>query len=438
MDSYLAPHIEELSKALENVDERVLKDELDKMLNYRVPIEEAKRTILRKFKSSALYPINIGDLKANSKGLEVSGRIIDVREKTVNVEGKKVPISSGIIADSTGASYFTLWKKTSLNTGDVVTIKNVYTRTWQNHVQINAGNRSEIVRLSDDKIPSINELTSQNKKKLFDVTLSDLYLSSVAVVELYHREVNLKNKKTTVIEGVLADETGKLPFTSWASLEGVDIGKIIQFEGAFLQAFKGVPSVNINESTSVSIIESTKDLPFTYETASEPRQPISIEKILDKDGLFEVSIEGNIISLRSGSGVIYRCPTCNRVIFKNKCRVHGTVDGYHDMRIKAIIDDGTGAITVILNRELSEIVYGISMYEAEDIIQNTLSQDAVYEDMRHRLIGKYLGVCGNSSHTEFGPTLVAKSVWVPDSSLDNRVHNLLRRLDEDNYNQEGV
>ena len=111
MDSYLAPHIEELSKALENVDERVLKDELDKMLNYRVPIEEAKRTILRKFKSSALYPINIGDLKANSKGLEVSGRIIDVREKTVNVEGKKVPISSGIIADSTGASYFTLWKK---------------------------------------------------------------------------------------------------------------------------------------------------------------------------------------------------------------------------------------------------------------------------------------------------------------------------------------
>uniref|UniRef100_UPI00397C757A Single-stranded DNA binding protein n=1 Tax=Methanohalobium sp. TaxID=2837493 RepID=UPI00397C757A len=438
MDSYLAPHVEELTKALENVDENKLKDELEKMLNYRVPIEEAKRTILRKFKFNALYPKNIKDLKVNSKGLEVSGRIVDIREKTVNVEGKKVPISSGTIADTTGACHFTLWKKTSLNTGDPVMLKNVYTRTWQNRIQLNVGNRSEIVYLSDDSFPSVEELIRQNTKKLFDVNLSDLYLSSVAVVvELYHREVNLKNRKTTVIEGVIADETAKLPFTSWTSLEGVDIGKVVQFEGAFVQIFKGVPSVNINESTSVDIIESTENYPFTYETVSGTSKPLTIEKVLNKDGLFEVSIEGNIISLRSGSGLITRCPICNRVIFKNKCRAHGTVEGYHDMRIKAIIDDGTGAITVILNRELSEIVYGISMYEAEDIIQNTLSQDAVYEDMRRRLIGKYLGVCGNSSHTDFGPSLVAKSVWVPDNSLDDRVHNLLRRLDTGNYWQKG-
>ncbi|ADI74787.1 nucleic acid binding OB-fold tRNA/helicase-type [Methanohalobium evestigatum Z-7303] len=434
MDNNLAPHLDELTRALENVDENLIKNELEKLLSYRVPVEEAKRTILRKYKSSVLYPKNIGNLKANSKGLEITGRIIDIQNKTVNVKGEKVPISSGIIADSTGACYFTLWEDMSLNIGDALKIKNAYTRKWQNRVQLNIGNRSEITYLSDESLPSVDEITRQNKKKLFDISFSDIYVNSMAiVVELYHREVNVKNRKTTILEGVLADETGKLPFTSWTPLEGVDIGKVIQFEGAFVQTFKGVPSININESTSLEIVDSTENLPFTYETASNTSKPVPIKNILNKDGIFEVSIEGNIISLRSGSGIITRCPTCNRVIFKNKCRAHGTVEGYHDMRIKAILDDGTGAITVILNRELSEIVYGSSMYEAEDIIQNTLSQDAVYEDMRRRLIGKYLGVCGNSSNTDFGPTLVAKSVWVPDGSLDDRVHNLLKRLEGVTY-----
>jgi replication factor A1 len=157
-------------------------------------------------------------------------------------------------------------------------------------------------------------------------------------------------------------------------------------------------------------------------------ESVPISEIMEKDGMFDVIALGNIISIRPGSGIITRCPDCNRVIQKNTCRVHGTVESVKDMRIKAILDDGTGAISVMLNRELSEITYGRSMVEAENIIQKAMSQDAVFEDMRQVLTGKYLAVRGNTSSTEFGVMLVAKSAWMPDNNINERVNALMKRL----------
>ena len=41
----------------------------------------------------------------------------------------------------------------------------------------------------------------------------------------------------------------KAPFTSWIELAGIDIGSIIRIEGAQVRMFRGMPSVNILNST---------------------------------------------------------------------------------------------------------------------------------------------------------------------------------------------
>jgi replication factor A1 len=103
------------------------------------------------------------------------------------------------------------------------------------------------------------------------------------------------------------------------------------------------------------------------------------------------------------------------------------------MRIKAIIDDGTGSIHIMLNCEISEAIYGKSIYDAEKMAHDSISKDVVFEDMRHVLIGKYIAVRGNSSKNEYGVTIVAKSAWYPENDLSKRIDILL-----DNINGKGA
>ena len=216
------------------------------------------------------------------------------------------------------------------------------------------------------------------------------------------------------------------------SVTDADYAKIIdaiEKKGMELMSMKWQRRDAINALPDVASCVAFEEVPFTFESISQKPGPLPIGAILLKDGLFDVTAVGNIISVRPGSGVIQRCPVCNRVIQKNTCRAHGSTESVQDMRIKAILDDGTGAVSVMLNRELSEIVYGRSMFEAEEIIRTAMSQDAVFEDMKRALTGKYIGVRGNSSRTEFGVTLVVESVWSPDDDIKVRVSNLLERLE---------
>ncbi|MCL7411810.1 MAG: Single-stranded DNA binding protein [Methanosarcinaceae archaeon] len=437
MENKLAPHIEELTKALEsisiNVDESQIREELEKLLDFRVPLDEAKRTIIRKFRSASMPVMKIKDITAVLKGFEVTGRIIDVTEKTVNLRGKETVIFSGTLADENGACTFTAWSDYSLKSGDVIRIKNAYSRSWHNRSEVNFGERSNVEKLSDDVLPSMDELTKAPIKKLRDVVNTDLSVSTVAIIlEFSHRNVNIKNEEVTIVEGVLADETAKLPFTSWISLDGLDIGNTIRIEKASVRMFRGVPSLNFNNNTTITAVDtSTEKMPFTFESSNKAPKPTLISEIMENDGMFDVVALGNIISIRPGSGIIIRCPECNRVIQKSTCRVHATVEGVKDMRIKAILDDGTGAVSVMLNQELSEIIYGKSMVEAEDIIQKAISQEAVFEDMRKVLTGKYFAIRGNTSSTKFGIMLVASSAWVPDNDIWIRVNALKKHMGND-------
>ena len=64
-----------------------------------------------------------------------------------------------------------------------------------------------------------------------------------------------------------------------------------------------------------------------------------------------------------------------------------------------------------------------------------ISKDAVYEDLRRFLTGRYLAVRGNSSNGEYGASFVAENAWVPEDDLAVRVVELLRRLGPDEGEQ---
>jgi replication factor A1 len=455
MDEKIAPHLEELTRALGDLEKNDVMAEFNKLLAFHVPPELAKESILRKFKGKQKV-LKIKDLSANLKNFEITCRILDIGSKPIHYkdedlekvqqEKKERPskLYTGILADETGSVMFSSWKELPGSTGDVITIQNAYTRIWQNRIRLSIGEQSLVSKIPDSSLPSASELFRSQKKKLIDIGAVDFSVETVAcVLQLSHKEIIVRGRQSTVIFGVLADETGRLPFTAWNELPGIDIGSIIRIEEAQVRMFRGMPSVNILSNTRISLIgtEEAEKLSFSFESARRDPVQLKIEEIDSRDSMFDIAAAGNVVSVRPGSGIISRCPECGRVIQKGSCRVHGKVEGIRDMRIKAVLDDGTGAMSVMFPREISEIIYGKTLEEAEQIMFSDVSKDAVYEDLKRFLTGRYLAVRGNSSKNEYGTSFVAEHAWVPEDDLAVRAVELLHRLgpgEEDKENKSQV
>ncbi|MDI9394705.1 MAG: Single-stranded DNA binding protein [Euryarchaeota archaeon] len=441
MDEKIAPHLEELTRALGDLEKTGIRAEFDKLLAFRVSPEVAKETILRRYGGKRKI-IKVKDLSVSLKNFEITGRILDIGEKELRPqEGVKEGPSklyTGVLADETGPVMFSSWKELPGSVGDVINIKNAYTRLWQNRIRLSIGEQSLVSKIYDSSLPQLSELSKTPAKKLIDIGAADYSISTTAcVVQLSHREVPVRGKQSKVISGVLADETARLPFTAWIKLPGIDIGSIIRIERAQVHMFRGMPSINLVSSTKVSSVssEEAENLAFTFESAAKDPAPLKIEEIASRDSMFDVITSGNVISVRPGSGIISRCSECSRVIQKANCRVHGKVEGVRDMRIKAVLDDGTESMSVMFPRELAETIYGKTLEEAEQLMFSDISKDAVYEDLRRFLTGRYLAVRGNSSYGEYGVSFVAESAWVPEDDIAVRVVELLRRLGPDEEDQ---
>jgi len=437
MDEKLAPHLEELTRALGNLEKTGIRAEFEKLIAFRVPPDVAKESILRKFGGKRKV-LKVKDLSANLKNFELTGRILDIGEKLISPQGKAQESPSrlytGVLADETGSVLFSSWKELPGSIGDVINVKNAYIRIWQNRIRLSIGEQAPVSPVVDSSLPPLSELSGSKTKKLIDIGTADFSVDTIAcVLQLSYREVLVKGRQSRVISGVLADETGRLPFTSWVELAGIDIGSIIRIEEAQIRMFRGMPSINILSNTKVSSVgsEEAEKISFTFESAAKDPIPIKIEEIASRDSMFDVAAAGNVVSVRPGSGIISRCPECSRVIQKGNCRVHGKVEGIRDMRIKAVLDDGTGSMSVMFPRELAEIIYGKTLEEAEQLMFSDVSKDAVYEDLRRFLTGRYLAVRGNSSKSEFGISFVTENAWVPEDDLAVRTVELLRRLGPD-------
>ena len=177
--------------------------------------------------------------------------------------------------------------------------------------------------------------------------------------------------------GLLADDSGTIKFTLWEasadSLPTLEEGKAYRFEGVVTDEYQGNYSVNINSSTDIE----------------------SVDKSFDTDS--SQSLGGAIVSIKDGSGLIKRCPEedCSRTLNSGRCADHGSVDGEFDLRIKAVLDDGTETYDLVMNDGVTEDLTGVTMEEAQKIAKEELDRSAVANLFEEQLVGEYLQVAAD-------------------------------------------
>jgi len=176
--------------------------------------------------------------------------------------------------------------------------------------------------------------------------------------------------------GLLDDGTGRAKFVAWAKsdLTLLAEGEQYRFENVVSEEYQGNMQVKLNSSTDISVLQGDEK----------------------KDISNDIEMTGSLVALQSGSGLIERCPEedCSRPLKNDRCSEHGDVEGEHDLRIKAVLDNGHETQKIVCDAEMTEELTGIGLDEATDMAMEALDKTVVAEEMRPELLGRYYTVSG--------------------------------------------
>ncbi|WP_423996159.1 replication factor A [Halorubrum trapanicum] len=175
--------------------------------------------------------------------------------------------------------------------------------------------------------------------------------------------------------GLLGDESGTIKFVAFetSDLPELTEGQAYELSNVVTDEYEGSYSVKLNRTTGITEIDEAIEVGDNADT-----------------------VEGALVDIQSGSGLIKRCPEedCTRVLQNGRCSEHGQVEGEFDLRIKGVLDDGETVTEVIFDREATEELTGMTLEEAKDMAMDALDTTVVAEEMGEDVLGRYYRVTG--------------------------------------------
>jgi len=440
----LAPHVHDITRALGNkVSEQEIERELSSYLNvYRVSLDTAKRSIVKKHGGNpASLAVGVSrtlrELIPGEQSVNLLARIVSVNEKDVTPEGQGTKrILYGILGDPTATIPFTAWEPLNapLARGDVVRVQNAYTKEYRGQVQVNFGVRTVVSKEAPDALPEYTPgagVGAAYVGKPTPVRVVDLRegASNIAVtariLSVERREVEVEGTPKTVFSGVLADETGKSQFSAWKDFD-LKEDEVLRIEGAYVKSWRGIPQISFDERATITRLKPDV-LPPADRLAASPR--MWIEDLAERGGGVDVSVRGILIDLREGSGLVYRCPECRRVLRKGACRVHGEVKGEPDLRVKAVLDDGSGALTAVFDRELTEALLDKSLDDCIAAAKEAMSTDVVRDELSDLLVAQPVEARGNVTSDDYGLMMIVESAKMLKVDVQAEAREMLEGLE---------
>jgi replication factor A1 len=348
--------------------------------DFRVPESEARRSVLNYFlKEHGLTPIRGATRGASEKakvsGISEPGKWIDLEVKVLELwDPTSSSISqTGLVGDETGSLKFVKWAKAGipdLEEGKSYLLKNVTTDEYQGRFSVKINRTSEITPLERQvEAKATGQPRGSQSIKISEVSEPGKWVDLRAkVVQLWD-----PNSESISQTGLVGDETGSLKFVKWAKagIPDLEEGKSYLLKNVTTDEYQGRFSVKINRTSEITPLE----------------EDIAV-------GTQAVEFTGAMVDVQKGSGLIKRCPVCKRSLAKGLCGEHGKVEGIYDLRIKGVLDDGKRVQDVLINREITESLIGLTLEEAKKMAMEALDHEVVRGLIEEKLMGRYYTALG--------------------------------------------
>ncbi|MCU0629473.1 MAG: nucleotide-binding protein [Methanoregulaceae archaeon] len=338
---------------------------------FGVPPQEAERTVLNELARDLSIP-DLGSGPGTAAGEEKQLRQLSSGD-WATIEAKVVSLSSsfssaisqtGILADSTGAMRFVVWAKANaprLSVGSWYRFESVVVDEYKGspNLKVHSGT-------------TIKEIASETPLIPESIPIRDLTPGIGSVRAKFIQEWEVSHDRM-LQSGLLGDESGTAKFVIWKEegKERLVPGTVYSIYYALVDEYQGRISLNL---TTATVLPEEGDIPVS-----------------GGEGVFA----GALVHVAPGSGLIKRCPVegCNRVLSRqNYCPVHEIQPGFlYDLRIKGWLDNGRETREILVQREVTEQLTGISLHEAKELAENNpLGMDEVFLRVRERILGRYL------------------------------------------------
>ncbi len=260
-------------------------------------------------------------------------------------------------------------------------------------VPIEEARRSVVSTYLDEAGMERDELSGGTSQEatVADIDAPEMWLDlTVKVVDLWE-----PRSDSIAQVGLVGDESGTVKFTKWAKsdLPELSEGTVYRLGNVVTDEYQGRFSIKLNSTTTI------EELDTDIEVGDDTTE-----------------IEGALVDIQSGSGLIKRCPEddCTRVLQNGRCSEHGDVDGEFDLRIKGVLDDGEEVHEVIFDQEATEELTGIGLEEAQQMAMDALDTEVVADEMRTTVLGRYYRVVGPT----FGRYVLADEIETLTDAVD--------------------
>jgi replication factor A1 len=278
---------------------------------------------------------------------------------------------TGLIGDASGSMKFVKWAKSelpNLELGQSYLLKRMVTDEFQGRFSVKLNRTSQIEPL-EKEVEARPASRAAQAVKVVEITEPGLWVDlKVKVAQLWET-----NSDAISQSGLVGDETGSIKFVKWAKadLSNMEEGKSYLLRNLVTDEFQGRFSVKLNRTSQI--------------------EPLDVDVEI---GSQAAEFSGALVDVQKGSGLIKRCPVCKRSLAKGVCSEHGKVEGTYDLRIKAVLDDGRRVQDVLINRETTERLVGLTLDEAKQMAMEALDHEVVRSLIESKLMGRYFSITG--------------------------------------------
>jgi replication factor A1 len=358
------------------VPDEEIASRLKKLIDdFRVPESEARRSVLNYFlKEHGIMPqvrassekVKISEIKEAGKWVDLEVKVLDLWEPATEAISQ-----TGLIGDASGSMKFVKWAKSelpNLELGQSYLLKRMVTDEFQGRFSVKLNRTSQIEPL-EKEVEARPASRAAQAVKVVEITEPGLWVDlKVKVAQLWET-----NSDAISQSGLVGDETGSIKFVKWAKadLSNMEEGKSYLLRNLVTDEFQGRFSVKLNRTSQI--------------------EPLDVDVEI---GSQAAEFSGALVDVQKGSGLIKRCPVCKRSLAKGVCSEHGKVEGTYDLRIKGVLDDGRRVQDVLINRETTERLVGLTLDEAKQMAMEALDHEVVRSLIESKLMGRYFSITG--------------------------------------------
>ncbi|MCI4366367.1 MAG: hypothetical protein L3K08_01300 [Thermoplasmata archaeon] len=194
------------------------------------------------------------DLRLRTEPIVILAKVVrsERREYTRASDGSRRTMLTGLLTDGTATVRFTWWDppEDPIDPGDVLRAGPIQLREYRGRWEVTFNRRTRVQPASPAEL-SLPTLDSIPVRGLAELGESEEEIRvDVQVESVRSRTVLVRGTERTLLDGVLRDASGTLPFVAWVD-RGLSRGSYIRVAGAYLRTFRGRMELVIDERARI-------------------------------------------------------------------------------------------------------------------------------------------------------------------------------------------